>query len=615
MDREILKVFIASSAELNEERQKCIVFLNDINQRYPNLDIQPLLWEYNMVYGNNPSLETIQKAINPILQESDLCIFLFYSKIGKYTLEEFNLANALQRKYFVFFKTNFAPSNEVEVNDFNQLLKFKKGLDDTVLNDEYDDIKTFELLLFKRLTLHFSRKTPSDLQGGSAGVNALLAVLAEKQVQISKLQSEIESNTNQNYILKLESEVREIQSRLSKSDEIIQQHIKDKNDLTASLKRYNFENEFKEKASIAISKGQLSEAKEYLNESAKDSFKKTASTFYELGKISKLELNYRSALENFEFASKIDDRNEDYLFEAAQLSRELGLYPKSEIYLKKILEVHSEDDTKMAMYYNILGVVQNQLGEFQDAIKNCLNAIRINILNFGENHPYVAANYCNLAGAYMDCGNYNNALRYLNLSLEINLYFFEGNHEIVANDYANLGKAFSLINELETSIISFNKAVAIYKNLNLEAPSLATIYNNLCVAHGKKGEYSLSLTYCELALKIYKEFFGEEHPDIATCYNNFGLIYFYMKDYSKSIHFHKLSLEIDSKYHGNSHFVIARDYNNLGLSYTALKEYKNGVKYFELSLLIGKQYLASNHPQIVSTHRNLQIALNELSKE
>ena len=62
-----------------------------------------------MVKGNYPDKKSIQDAINPKLKESQVIVFIFYSRIGKNTVIEFELAKTENKKMLVLFREGFSP--------------------------------------------------------------------------------------------------------------------------------------------------------------------------------------------------------------------------------------------------------------------------------------------------------------------------------------------------------------------------------------------------------------------------------------------------------------------------------------------------------------------------
>ena len=67
-----VKIFIASSAEVNKERDKCIRYINQVNKSHEHLHLEPVEWEYDMPHGSYPGFADVQKAINPLLKDSSL---------------------------------------------------------------------------------------------------------------------------------------------------------------------------------------------------------------------------------------------------------------------------------------------------------------------------------------------------------------------------------------------------------------------------------------------------------------------------------------------------------------------------------------------------------------
>lgn len=90
----IIKIFLASSNELINEREKIEQALSRKNKSLRKQDflIELLIWEDGKHIGK--SLRS-QDNYNVEIQQCDLFAMLFYSKVGMYSLEEFKLANSL----------------------------------------------------------------------------------------------------------------------------------------------------------------------------------------------------------------------------------------------------------------------------------------------------------------------------------------------------------------------------------------------------------------------------------------------------------------------------------------------------------------------------------------
>ena len=86
-----IKIFLASSGDLSAERKEFDSILNSINKIYQNLSPEPVKWETDIPSGSY-NKKRVQDELHPLLNESDIVILVFYSKLGKFTLEEYELA-------------------------------------------------------------------------------------------------------------------------------------------------------------------------------------------------------------------------------------------------------------------------------------------------------------------------------------------------------------------------------------------------------------------------------------------------------------------------------------------------------------------------------------------
>ncbi len=123
-----VKVFIASSNELANDRQQLISTLYAIGKYHKTLKVEPVTWETDIEKGNYDR-ECIQDELNELLWDCQIVIVLFHSKVGKFTLEEYNLAVKCKKKVFVYFKGGIAPKNIKEFENLQKVFQLKEFLD------------------------------------------------------------------------------------------------------------------------------------------------------------------------------------------------------------------------------------------------------------------------------------------------------------------------------------------------------------------------------------------------------------------------------------------------------------------------------------------------------
>jgi hypothetical protein len=95
------KIFLASSSELKEDREQFELFISRRNKQWIDKDVflEVVLWED---FIDAVSKTRLQDEYNKAVQECDIFLMLFCTKVGQYTKEEFETA-------FGKFKTNDKP--------------------------------------------------------------------------------------------------------------------------------------------------------------------------------------------------------------------------------------------------------------------------------------------------------------------------------------------------------------------------------------------------------------------------------------------------------------------------------------------------------------------------
>lgn len=127
-----IKVFLASSSELVEDRREFEIFLNRENKALINegVFLELVIWED---FIDSMSKTRLQDEYNNAITRSDIFILLLHKKIGKYTLEEFNTAFGQFQQtgkpiIYTYFKDTPVNISELNKEDFEGLFKFQDKL-------------------------------------------------------------------------------------------------------------------------------------------------------------------------------------------------------------------------------------------------------------------------------------------------------------------------------------------------------------------------------------------------------------------------------------------------------------------------------------------------------
>ena len=146
-----IKVFLASSGELKEEREQIDLLVGKENRKlhYQNIFLDLVIWED---LKHSFSGKRIQDYFNEKMLECDIVICMFFKKVGNFTKEEFELAaNNLKagknpRYLCVFFKSGKIDIDEND-EEIQKIRELKKEIE--AAEQLYNNFKSTEDLILQ----------------------------------------------------------------------------------------------------------------------------------------------------------------------------------------------------------------------------------------------------------------------------------------------------------------------------------------------------------------------------------------------------------------------------------------------------------------------------------
>ena len=215
--------------------------------------------------------------------------------------------------------------------------------------------------------------------------------------------------------------------------------------------------------------------------------------------------------------------------------------------------------------YNNLGILHNQLGEFEKA-KSCYKkAIQI--------QPNNSAAYNNLGFVLKELGENQKAINCFEKAIEI-----QPNNLDALN---NLGIAFNKSQEFQKAINCYEKVIKIQ-------PNYTVAHYNLGNVHKELGEHKNAISCYEKAIQI--------QPNNAAAYYNLGNTFYELKKYQQAIICYEKVIQINPNYIGV--------HNNLGNLYEELADHEKAKSFYEKAIQI--------QPDNVEAYNNLGSLFKEL---
>jgi hypothetical protein len=235
-----IKIFLASSFELKEDRNQFEILIRRKNDEWiaegkPYLDLQ--IWEEA---SDAMSATRSQDEYNKIIQEVDIFVMLFWTKVGKYTHEEFRLAKKLfletgKPRVLVYQKMANPENQEQSLKDFiNGLLTQDKEY----FWGNYEHFDTLALKFDKELRLFYKNQHRQEFQTKIAEsakkidltneVNAILDAVKQQRIQdigkrltqlqtlLAKYQETLDFEENPKLQMKYEKEIANTEKMIEK---------------------------------------------------------------------------------------------------------------------------------------------------------------------------------------------------------------------------------------------------------------------------------------------------------------------------------------------------------------------------------------------------------------
>lgn len=188
-----IKIFLSSSSDLlEEERDKFSSIIHKVEKAFEETcNLQPYIWESNASTFTNPLL--FQESINEDLKEANLVVFLFCTRLGEHTYEEWKFVSELGRtkdvKKILFCKEwypKFSSLSPNAIKKYAQLQAFlKKITKEGVFINRFDTIDQFENRLVAQLLIEI----PKILKIHNIDIKALAKELAESLLKNQRIDS------------------------------------------------------------------------------------------------------------------------------------------------------------------------------------------------------------------------------------------------------------------------------------------------------------------------------------------------------------------------------------------------------------------------------------------
>lgn len=624
-----IKIFLASSiTEFHTERQELHSFIEGVSRKFRDsygIDIEPFICE-----NYDPCLEPEgrkQVVYNSELKTSDMVFFIFLTKYGKFTKEEFELAKeTLAQKGYPKVYTYFKKLSENEVME-DSLKEFMTNLNETIghYHCDFEHIDTIKLRILLNLKFQEMNFIEIKVEDGKCLVDG-------KRVMSLENVSEFANNQ----ILK---ELKEALSEVEKR----YYALKREND-----KSKEEENEY---AELATRRDELIKA---IRELQNDIFNMSMRMCKDeiRGEITsrQKEAYYLFEMGDIKGANRILDFEEikhDYLYNSGMLEKSAEVFIK-EVKMKiDMLMLMTDDPTrydKAEYLYDEIVPVALRTGTELGVVLDCIWFLRwqnkhekavkigkkLELFYDLEENPdsdgdkaklilAMATVYCEMPNKEKEAEEYINKAELPLRMYDLSEYIMGGydaddpyKFRCELGNFCNTAGCFYMQrNRLEEAEDHFHEAIDIFDKLAEENPEtynsyLAGSYSNMALLYCDLGMLDKA-DICNAAAVSIREELAEDNSSnhysgLSGSYNNIGIVKVKQGDLDFAEFFYLKALDIREQLYGANPQSYADDlattYGNIAIVYKKQNRKEEAEEYYMKAIELYEN-MAQRSPEII----------------
>ena len=539
-----INIFLASSNELINDRNSFQAFIAMLDDIYENRGwrIKCRRWEDFPAYctGNRT-----QDAYNKIVRASDMCITMFHTQAGKYTLEEFHQAMDGYRengnpKTYVYARVLVDGEMESE-----ELKSFKRELNEVMghywCNYANDDAMRLHFVM------QFERLMSDDevlMSGRTNGLQVSDGVVRLHGREVARYENLAFASQNEEY-KRLKGEIETLEKDIitlrALQNDLLQPMINEK------LTQQNQAREMLQKLEESLFDTALYISKMLGSDSPISPRKRAAIEFFEMG-------NNKGVLETLRMEDIAADAEN-----AAQRREKLRQMRESiEAADKKIVEEIRSLIEEYGLRAKALMQEYSNPNRFTEACQAYEAAIELAEKHLARNE--VGEQYFEYAYFLQENNQYDQAIEFYKEALDVCTRLAKQNPEAylpnVAGTKNNLAALYYKTHRLGEAEVLYKEALKIRKKLAEQypeayLPDVAHTQNNMAILYKDTNRLDEAEELYKQALEIYTHL-AEKHPEaylpnVAKTQNNLANLYSVTNRLQDAEELYKQALEIRTR--------------------------------------------------------------------
>ena len=580
-----IKIFLASSEELKEERKELADIVANLNHilSKQGVFVDLVKWEY---LDASMGAAHKQEDYNAELRDCEMCIVLYWTRFGMYTKTELETAytelkgGRNPRKLYVYFK---------ESDDISEDLRTFRDSFPTVYGHFFSNFSNIDTLKAHFL-LQFMEYMSKYLQGSDVVVikNSQVSVNGQTFVNLTNVPF-AGNNEEYNLLLKNIKKTKKLLSISEPEDPEYSEYAQELQELEKKLAQMENslwdtalmvtrlsstkQSERLQRAMDLFNGGDNKGAMAVLKEEDIDRDVQHNLHLIELGEEGKKGL--KTNIEEYTLRIKTfkNDMAEGWGEEVLSLHRKV---------LELAGKVYGEESLQVAKYQVAATFDFSGLGKHQEALEIGTKALNSRIKYLGDNHPDVAQCYNIIGHEYLLLGNRTKALLYAERELDLRMSLCDEDDPMVAFSYGNVGSMYGELGNHKKALECCEKSLTVLLSIYGENhPLVAWSLVNVGNVYSALGDYPKAIENMEKALLIRIRMGAGQSPEVAQQYNDIGAEYGKASDLQKEIEYRIKGLEIAQSIKDTS--LEATLHNRVGITYQKMGDMEQARNHFKLA--------------------------------
>ena len=303
-------------------------------------------------------------------------------------------------------------------------------------------------------------------------------------------------------------------------------------------------------------------------------------------------------IENLVFQSKCHNALQNY-DKSRELLNQVKVLAKKE---------YKPDILIMIEFYNALAMLESMESNFLEAKQ--IYEKGYELCQTHEQYKPFEVDFLGRIGAtYMSLGAYKTALdTYYEAAKGYEKLYHQNpknlvNRTMTGVTYSQIGRLMTLLGDYTQAYHYHEKAHSFYEQIGSEKAFYFLInLSDIADLYEKQKNYAKQVEYCEKALEISQNEYGDSHFNASRIYSETAKAHLNLGNMTKALTYYEKALAIDIQSKGENNNLTLTSYRNLGNYWTLNKKYEQGLEYHHKALQGFQNRFGEVHVEIASTY-------------